>query len=150
LSARSSITNAQHPPEARALSASQLPNNRNHAFREIFRPYTLGLIGLAFSVAVCGLGHRLAAYLHHGSPINRATVTRFWLEPRNHSVEAVHRIGGKNRFISDSQPLPPSPVQARRAAVPIAATPPVEECRPASFRFLIPFRSPPPQRISLA
>jgi len=114
------------------------------------RAYALGLIGLAFAVAVCSLGHRLAVYLHHGSPLNRDTVTRFWLEPRNHSVAAIHRISGKNRFISDSQPLPSSPVRALRMAALLTCAPPVEECRPASFSFLIPFRSPPPQRFSLA
>jgi hypothetical protein len=150
LSARRPITNALHAPEASVAGANHPRKNRDLADRKPRGPYALGLVGLAFAVAVCGLGHRLATYLHHGSPANRATVTRFWLEPRNHSVEAIHRIKGKNRFISDSQSLPPSPKQAQRTQTDVAGVPPVEECRPASFSFLIPFRSPPPQSFLLA
>jgi hypothetical protein len=150
LSARRPITNALHAPEACNAGAGNPTKNRHSSLRQLRRLYALGLFGLALAIVICGLGHQLAFSLRGGSPIGRATVTRLWLEPRNHSVAAIHRIGGKNRYISDSQPLPSSPVQAHRIAAHLTGAPPVEECRPASFNFLIPFRSPPLQRFSLA
>jgi len=102
------------------------------------------------AVAFCGLGHRVAFYLHLESPISRLSATRIWLEPRDNGVAAIHRISLKGRNLTDSHLLPGSAQPCRHFDSQLTAAPAVEECRPASFSFLIPFRSPPPSRFSLA
>lgn len=124
--------------------------NRNHAALKLRRPYVLVLLALVMTVAFCGLGHRVAFYLNLGSPISRLSVTRIWLEPRNNAVAAIHRITLKGRNLSDSHPLPEWAQPRRSIDIRPAPALAAEECRPASFNFLIPFRSPPPHRFSLA
>jgi hypothetical protein len=150
LSARRSITNAHHPPEAYVAGASHGAKNRGYSLPKLNRSYVLALLGLAFAVVLCGMGLKLAFYLHYGSPSDRASLTRLWLEPRNNAVSAVHRIGGRNRFISNSQPLISAVHRVRRIDSHRAGAPPADEYRPAKFRFLVPFRSPPSPRFSLA
>jgi hypothetical protein len=150
VSARDPFTNAPYALRARDTGVSHRAKDRDHASGEVRGLKALGLFALALAVAVCGLGHRLANVLNRESPINRASVTRFWLEPRNNTVATIVRISSKTRFTSDSQPLPPSPLPSRRVDTHLTGGAPTRVCRPATFRFLIPFRSPPPDSFSLA
>jgi hypothetical protein len=124
--------------------------NQDHAAQKLRRPYAMVLVGLVMALALCGLGHRLAFYLHYGTPISRLSATRIVLEPRDNAVAAIHRISLKGRNLTDSHSLPESAQPSRGTDARPAPAPAVEECRPASFNFLIPFRSPPPHRFSLA
>jgi hypothetical protein len=150
LSARSPFANAYYAPEACRAGVGNHAKNQDHAALRLRRPYALALFGLAMAVAFCGLGHRLAFYLHGDSPISRLSATRIVLEPRDNTVAAMHRISLKGRNLADSHLLPESAQAFRRNHVRPTPAPAVEECRPASFNFLIPFRSPPPYRFSRA
>jgi hypothetical protein len=150
LSAQNPFANAYYAPEACNAGVGNHAKNQDHAALKLRRPYVMVLAGLVMALALCGLGHRLAFYLHYGTPISRLSATRIVQEPRDNAVAAIYRISLKGRNLTDSQPLPESAQPCWRIDARPTAAPPLEECRPASFRFLIPFRSPPPQRFSLA
>jgi hypothetical protein len=150
LSAQNPFANAYYAPGACNAGAGNHAKNQNDAALKLRRPYAMVLVGLAMALALCGLGHRLAFYLNSGSPISQLSATRIALEPRDNGIAAIHRVSLKGRNLTDSHLLPESARLFRRTDVQPAPEPAVEECRPASFRFLIPFRSPPPQRFSRA
>jgi hypothetical protein len=127
-----------------------LKGSRHTAWKEILSPHVLGLAGLAFAISIWAFGYRLSIYFEHPTPTLRASAAKLWIEPRNASAAAAsrlivdaHRIAGSAAISLSIRPFP----RLDRALI---CAPPERTHRPASFGFLIPFRSPPPQRFYIA
>ncbi len=148
LSAQSPLTIISGATRKSVLGMRTQIRGRNPSWRQVFRPCTLGLIGLAISVALWGFGYKLSLY-HRHSTFARIPIAKLWIEPRNASVAAASSLSTKSHLIPASQAFP-VPIQElpshSRAAASIF---PVCTRDVAYFDFLIPFRSP-PQRFSLA
>ncbi len=120
-------------------------------WKQIFRPCALGLIGLAIAVALWGFSYKLSLYHRHTGPSSRISVAKLWIDPRSASVVAAtcglkvqsHLLRISQVFAAPIQRFP----RSSRAVAYI-----LPECRHtvAYFDFLIPFRSPPAQRFSMA
>jgi hypothetical protein len=126
------------------------PPSRYPSWRRIVGPCILVLSGLVIAVALWGLGSELSIYHGHAVPPSRVPVARLWLEPRGASSPATSRHAAKSYLTLDSPAIlvPFSrPTLLDRA---VAYIVPVPRRGIAYFNFLIPSRSPPPQRFCLA
>ncbi len=122
----------------------------HHSWKQIFRPCALGFIGLAIAVALCGFGRKLSLYYYQATGSSRVPVVRMWIEPEKVSVAALSMLKTKSHLVPPSLVFP-TPVQwlphLDRTFLCMFSE---HVHRPASFSFLIPFRSPPPHRFILA
>ena len=120
------------------------------SWKQIFRPCALGFIGLAIAVALWGFSYKLSLYCRHTGPSSPISVAKFWIEPRNASAVAASGLKVQSHFLRISQVLS-APIQSfPRLACAVACTLPMCRHTVAYFDFLIPFRSPPAQRFSMA
>lgn len=119
-------------------------------WKQIFRPSALGFIGLAIAVALWGFSYKLSLYDRHTGPSSRISVAKLWIESRNASVVAASGLKVQSHFLRISQVLS-APIQRfPRSVCAVACTLPKRSHTVAYFDFLIPFRSPPAQRFSMA
>jgi hypothetical protein len=116
---------------------------RYPSLRQIMKPYTLGILGLAIAVGLWGFGYKLSLY-HHEAPSSQIPVAKLWIDSRSASASAASGLEAQSHLISVSQAFS-GPIQRfphlTRAAVGV-----LPACSPtmAYFDSLIPFRSPPP------
>lgn len=124
--------------------------SRYPSWKQVFRPYALGFVGLAIVVALWGFGYKLSLYHRHAEPSARTLVAKMWIEPRNASATASSKLKEKSHVFSGSQALS-IPLQKRpnlnRAVV--FALPPPTRCV-AYLDSRIPSRPPPPYRFCVA
>lgn len=123
---------------------------RYHSCRQLFKPCALGLIGLAIAVALWGFGYKLSLYHRHTASSSRVPVAKLWIEPRNASLAADSSLNAKSHLVPTSHAFP---VRVHRLPLlnrTVTHIPPICRRDFAHFDFLIPFRSPPRQRFSLA
>lgn len=149
LSLRSSITIIAGTAHRIARMKAPAPS-RYPLWRQVAGPCILGLSGVVIAVALWSLGSKLSPNYGHAVPSSRAPIARAWTEPRGASSPATFRLRAKSHFAPDSAAIlvPVSwPARLDRAVASIA---PVPRRGIAYFDFLIPFRSPPPQRFCLA
>jgi hypothetical protein len=120
------------------------------ARKDNWKPRDLVLVGLAITVALWGFGYRLSTYQLHFTESARIAAAKLCAEPRN-SLAAVSAHQAAPHLLA-SVPVPLSShgffTLSRSGIAP--ALPEQRAYRPANFDFLIPFRSPPPQRFLLA
>lgn len=139
-----------------ASSAERVFRTRTQAkslypsWKQLFRPCTLGFIGLAIAVVLLGVGYKLSLYHRHAASSSRVPVVKMLMETRNASITAIFKFKGKPHLTYGSPALS-APIQRcpclNRS---IAYILPVCRRRVTYFDFLIPFRSPPSLRFSLA
>jgi hypothetical protein len=149
LSVRSPITMIVE--KALRIARRDMPAlRRSPSWRQVFGPCILALFGLVIVVALWELGSKPSPYHGHAVPSARIPVARLWSGPKGTASPATSRIRAK------SYPGPDSlafivPI-SRPACVDcvVAYIPPVFRRGIAYFDFLIPSRSPPPQRFCLA
>ena len=149
LSARSPITIIAGT--AQRIARMDMPALRRYpSWRQVFGPSILALFGLVIVIALWGFGSKLSPYSSPAVPSTRIPVARLWSGPKGASSPATSRIR------ANSYPGPDSlafivPI-SRPACLnrPVAYIPPAFRRGIAYFAFLIPFRSPPPQRFCLA
>jgi hypothetical protein len=149
LSVRSSITIITGTAWRIARMKTPAPS-RYPTWRQIVGPYILGLSGVVIAVALWSLGSKLSPNYGHAVPSWRAPVARLGVEPRGASSPAPFRFRAKSHFAPDLAAisvLVSWPARLDRAVAYPASVP---RRGIAYFDFLIPFRSPPPQRFSLA
>lgn len=103
----------------------------------------LGLVGLALAISLWGYGYKLSLYLVHPTPTLRASAARLWIEPRNASVTAAFRLKVNSHLYAGPAAIFASVREFPGLDCALIGTPPERTHRPASFSFLIPFRSPP-------
>lgn len=124
--------------------------SRYPSWRHIFRPCALGLLGLGIAVAFWGFGYKLSLYHGHTAPSSRVPVARLWIEPKGASSPATSRLRAKSHINPDSPAFSLPIARPTRLDRAVAYIAPVTRRGIAYFDFLIPFRSPPPQRFCLA
>ena len=131
------------------LCAISLLLNGFPAWRRRFRPYAIGIAGLAIAVVLWGVGYKLSRYHRHATP-SSTPVARVWIRSRGASSNIASRLKVKSKSILDSLaldvPIQRLPFSKRCSARALSSYAPVV----AFFGFLIPFRSPPPLRFYLA
>ncbi len=135
--------------EALLLKSTQA-QNRYRSWRQLFKPCALGLIGLAMAVALWGFGYKLSLYHLHAHPSSRVPVAKLWIEPRNASESAASSLNAKSHLVPASQAFLVPVQRLPRLIRTITCILPECRCDVAYFDLLIPFRSPPTQRFSLA
>jgi hypothetical protein len=143
---------------ARAHEAMDLKKKDRAAGRRVLgfsAKYAPALAALAFAFLLVGLGFanryhsQQSSQLQHAIPAPSQAVADFSPGPQSSVAAHLFRLRLRSRIISDTQPLPPATLRTFRLRAHRTRILFSEEQRPASFRFLIPFRSPPPDRISL-
>jgi hypothetical protein len=148
LSARSPITVIANAVQRRILRTRTQVRYEFPLWRQIFRPCTLGIIGLAIAIVLWGAGYKLSLYHRHATP-SSVPVAKLWIESRNASMTAASGFKAKSYLISGSQaffvPIQLLPRLSRAVASILIVC--VRDV--AYFDFLIPFRSPPPPRFLL-
>ena len=149
LSVRSSITiiagTAQRIARMKAPAPSRYPS-----WRQVVGASILGLSGLVIAVALWSLGSRLSPNHGHAVPSSRAPIARLWIEPRGASSPATYKFRAKSHISPDSEAISVPILRLARFDHAAAFIAPVLRSGIAYFDFLIPFRSPPPQRFCLA
>jgi hypothetical protein len=114
------------------------------------QPRSLALLGLAVAIALWGFGYRLSQYQLHPASNAQAAAAKLCIEPRNPSLTAVSVLKASLHVLAVAPAVYPSvqPFHLNDSA-PLGSL--LESSyRSATFDFLIPFRSPPPQRFLLA
>lgn len=125
------------------LHARVLARSLYSSWKQVFRPCTLGIVGLAIVIVLSAFGHKLSHYDRHAASSLRIQVVKLWSEPRKALVTTtarlratVSRLLGSYAFLLPIQRFP----RVRSTAAWIL---PVFSRGVAYFDFLIPFRSPP-------
>lgn len=118
--------------------------------KQLLRPYALGLIALATTVALWGFGYKLSLYHRQASPSERLLVAKLWIEPRKASLAAAPSAKAKSHHIPDLQALSTAFQKVPNLRRVIALILPLSARGVAHFDFLIPFRSPPSHLFKLA
>lgn len=149
LSVRSSITIVTGSAQRIARIKTPAPS-RYPSWRQIVGPCILGLSGVVIAVALWSLGSRLTPNHGHAVPSSRTPVARLWIEPRGASSPATYKLRAKSHIAPDSAAIPVPVLRLARFDHAVATIAPVPRRGIAYFDFLIPFRSPPPQRFCLA
>jgi hypothetical protein len=114
------------------------------------QPKALVLVGLAFAIAFWALGYRLSSYQFDQTSTGRVAAAKPCIEPRNSAFAAVSQLPARTGKIFGLAHLRPE-IQtfARQQIGKLDAVRP-RRYASATFAFLIPFRSPPPQRSLMA
>jgi hypothetical protein len=115
-----------------------------------FRPNALALIGLAIAFTLWGFGYRLSSYERHPASTARNAAAKLCVEPWNSALAAAARHKVHLHLIPGAPAVPAAPEQFPRVDSGVVCLPPEQAQPPESFSFLIPFRSPPSHRFSLA
>jgi hypothetical protein len=124
--------------------------SRYPSWRQICRPCTLRIVGLAIAVFLWGFGYKLSLYHIHANPTSRVTVAKLWVKPGTASMVAAARFKAKSHLDPGSQALSIFIQRLPRFRNALACIPYACSRVAAHFDFLIPFRSPPPHRFALA
>ncbi|HEY1766106.1 MAG TPA: hypothetical protein VGG26_00535 [Terracidiphilus sp.] len=145
------MTKKDRAPETGIIRTKTRARSRGFALRRWMNPNPMGLIGLAFAIAIWGYGYRLCTYQLHPSSTSPTVAAKLCLEPRHSSLSSAFRL----RAGTLSLPVAPAAVSvflppSAGCASAFVCAPADHAPRAASFQFLIPFRSPPPRRFSLA
>jgi hypothetical protein len=123
---------------------------RYPSWKQLFRPWAVGFIGLAIVVALWGFGYKLSLYHRHAEPSARVLVAKMWIETRNPSATTASVSEAKSHLFPGSQALFVLVQERPRLNRAVA------HCLPLTARCieylvsLIPSRSPPPHRFGLA
>ncbi len=115
-----------------------------------FRPNALALIGLAIAITLWGFGYRLSSYERYPSSLTRAAAAKMCVDPWNSSRAAAAQLKASLHLIVNPPAVSASPHEFPLIDHGAVCPAPEHTPRPVSFRFLIPFRSPPSHRFSLA
>jgi len=125
---------------ARVWGARRFP-----LWRQISRPFALAIAGLTVAVIFWAVSFKLCHFHRHAARSSRAPAY-VWIESRDISEAMASRPKGRSLLVHDLQvsslPFQLSPRLSRA----IVSVFPVCRRDVAYFDFLIPFRSPPPDR----
>lgn len=125
------------PPPERSFSPS------------LFRPWALGFIGLAISVALWGFGYKISRYNPHPDAASRTLLAKMWDKHQDVTqVSGVTQASAQPQLQFEllaalfllGQPPTPAECSRRESDGP--------KCIPAHFRSVVPLRSPPIDNLS--
>ncbi len=125
------------------LHARVLARSLYSSWKQVFRPCTLGIVGLAIVIVLSAFGHKLSHYDRHAASSLRIQVVKLWSEPRKALVTTTARFGATVSRLLGSYAFLPFIQRFPRLGRTVAWILPVSRRGAAYFDFLIPFRSPP-------
>lgn len=147
---RNSFTMITSAMQQSGLKMRMQARIRYPSWKQIGRPYVLGIIGLAIAAGLWGFGYKLSLYHRQGAPSSQIPVAKLWIESRNASMTAASRFKAKSYLISGLQAFSVPIQRLPRLSRAVACIFPVCTRGVTHFGFLIPFRSPPPAHFLLA
>lgn len=117
--------------------------------RRLFRPWAIGFIGLAISVALWGYGYKISRYNPHPDASSRTLLAKMWDKHQD-----VTQVSDATKACSQPQPR-----LELHAAILLLGQPPTlaervchesDESKriPALLRSIVPLRSPPSNNLS--
>jgi hypothetical protein len=133
-----------------SLSMGGHGEHRYPSWKQLFRPWAVGFIGLAIVVALWGFGYKLSLYHRHAEPSARVLVAKMWIETRNPSAATASASKAESHLFPGSQALYVSVQERPRLNRAVARSLPVTARSVEYLDSLIPSRSPPPHRFGLA
>ena len=98
------------------VSAAAMKSLRRSAWRQIFQPCTLALLGLAVAVALWGFGYKLSLYHAHRSAPLRSAATRLWMDPPSDALIVVQRLKSRSHSTTRRSALPGLPQRLPQSA----------------------------------
>jgi hypothetical protein len=150
LSARTPFTISSSAIHEHVLTVRMRAQIPYQSWKQLLRPCSLGIIGLAIGVALWGVSYKLSLYHHRGATSARASVAKLWIEPRRASLAAGSRLKSKSHHVTGPQALSVTSLRLPNlggAGVKVLA---LSTRGVTYFDFLIPSRSPPQHRFCLA
>jgi hypothetical protein len=148
----SPLTNAASPAQksARRSAVGDRAPVRRRFMRNNFKPNAPALIGLAIAITLWGFGYRFSNYHFHAHSTAQAGAAKLCVEPRNAALVAASQLKAIPHHIAVAPVVPAWVQPVLSAASGIVCVRPQRVYRSAIFPSLLPLRSPPPQRFSLA
>lgn len=150
MSARSPFTIIARISQLRILRARMWGLIQYSSWRESYSPCALCIGGLVIAVTLWAVGYRLSIDQRHSSPPSRVPHARLWIESRDISDATVLRIKSKSHHVPGLQPFFIYIQRLSHRSRTAAYMPTVCALDLVYFDSLIPLRSPPPYRFSLA
>jgi hypothetical protein len=153
VSAQSPSTNAAGAPNTGAMAGVVRRNAKAKSLRAVLtnlKPNAPILVGLAIAITLWGFGYRLSQYQVHPPAAAQAAQAKLCVEPRNPALAAASQLKTSQQLVVEAPVVPVSVIPEQFTDRGPIHTDPERTYRSISFHFLIPFRSPPPQRFSLA
>jgi hypothetical protein len=95
-----STTRREIVPRTKELGLRRYP-----FWKQILRPYFLGLCSLAIAVALWGFSYKLSRYHSHPTATQQATVAKLWGERPNATLAAMERIRNQSHLAASPQAL---------------------------------------------
>lgn len=132
------------------LSMGAHVQRRYSSWKQLFRPWAVGFIGLAIVVALWGFGYKLSLYHRHAEPSARVLVAKMWIETRNPSATTASVSKAKSHLFPGSQALFVLVEERPRLNRAVAHSLPLTARCIEYLVSLIPSRSPPPHLFGLA
>jgi hypothetical protein len=149
LFARSQITIVAGKARRIALMKTLAPS-RSPSWKKVLKPCAIGFIGLGIAVAFWGCDYKQSLFAGHAVHSSRIPVASLCSEPKGASLPVISRLRAKSYRNLDSPVFSVPISQSARLDRAVAFIPPVFRRGIAYYNFLIPSRSPPPQRYCLA
>ena len=106
------------------FSARTIENLRRFAGKQLLRPCSLALFGLAVAIALWGFSYKISLYHRHRLSPMRSVVAKLWFEPASDTFATAQRLRGRSHFKAGSHALRafslrlPFPASARTAPQP--------------------------------
>ena len=107
------------------FSARTMENLRRFAGRQLLRPCSLALFGLAVAIALWGFSYKISLYHRHRLSPMRSVVAKLWFEPVSDTLATAQRLRSRSHYKSGSHALRgfsqrlPFPASARTAPQPM-------------------------------
>jgi len=150
LSAQNSFAIPAGDAQTSALQTRTQERSQYSSWKLLFRPHSLGIIGLALAVVLSVSGYKLSHYDHYAASSSRIPVVKLWLDPQKDSVAALSRLKTTSHLVPGSLTFPIHFKWLPRLSRAVVCIHAVRPRSFADFNFLIPFRSPPLHRSSRA
>ena len=149
MSARSLFTIIARAAQWCILRTRMWALSRYTSWRQISRPGALGIVGLAIAVVLSGVGYKLSLH-RHAAHSARTPVAHLWIDSCDVSEAAASRLKAKSHHGLRSQLICVLIQRLPRFSRAVAYKRPVYALDLVYFDSLIPLRSPPRNRFSLA
>jgi hypothetical protein len=150
MSARSPIPTNEDATHECVLGTRPPAPSQNLSWRQLFKPYAFGIVGLAVAVFLWGYGYKLSLYNRHPESSSRASVAKLWIEPRSASVAAASSLKGNSHPVAGSQAAVATVQMLPALCRTVAWILPFCQRHSVLFDLLVPSRAPPPLRLRLA
>ena len=129
--------------DARGLSVLPQTRKQTHILKSASRPWTLGLVGLAITVALWGYGYKISRYNPHLDAASRASFAKLWDKHQDASQILASKGSDNAHHCLGLLALLTAVEESIKPVVILVPDGQNDNGLPASFTASIPFRSPP-------